>query len=116
VAEDNEDLAESFSMTLALDGHRVRIASDGHSALHALPVFDPDVVLLDVGLPDMNGYEVARQIRRHSPRTDLTIITLSGYGQPEDRRQSTEAGCDAHLVKPVDPDVLRDLLRNNGTG
>jgi signal transduction histidine kinase/CheY-like chemotaxis protein len=114
VTEDNEDLAESFATTLALDGHRVRIASDGHSALHALPVFDPDVVLLDVGLPDMNGYEVARQIRRHSPRTDLTIITLSGYGQPEDRRQSKAAGCDAHLVKPVDPDVLRDLLRNNG--
>jgi signal transduction histidine kinase/CheY-like chemotaxis protein len=114
VTEDNEDLAQSVALTLALDGHSVRIASDGHSALHALPVFDPDVVLLDVGLPDMNGYEVARQIRRHSPRTDLTIITLSGYGQPEDRRQSKAAGCDAHLVKPVDPDVLRDLLRNSG--
>jgi signal transduction histidine kinase/ActR/RegA family two-component response regulator len=112
VTEDNDDLAESFSMALALDGHSVHVASDGHAALRALEVFEPDVVLLDVGLPDMSGYDVARRIRSDGKRAHLTIITLSGYGQPEDRRQSQEAGCDTHLVKPVDPDVLRNLFRD----
>jgi signal transduction histidine kinase/ActR/RegA family two-component response regulator len=111
VVEDNDDVAQSLSMTLALDGHSVAVARDGRAALQALQAFQPDVVLLDVGLPDMNGYEVARQIRAADNGSHPTIITLSGYGQPEDRRQSDQAGCDDHLVKPVDPDALRDLFR-----
>ena len=111
VVEDNDDVAQSLSMTLALDGHSVGVARDGHTALEALQTFQPDVVLLDVGLPDMSGYEVARQIRAADSGSHPTIITLSGYGQLEDRRQSKQAGCDGHLVKPVDPDALRDLFR-----
>ncbi|MGH7277213.1 MAG: response regulator [Candidatus Rokuibacteriota bacterium] len=70
----------------------------------------PDVVLLDVGLPGMSGYDVARRLRQDARRSGLTIIALSGYGQEEHRTESRQAGCDAHLVKPVDPDVLRRIL------
>ena len=110
LVEDNDDVAQSFSITLALEGHSVRSVTDGHSALEALPSFQPDVVLLDVGLPDMSGYEVARRIRQNHDDAGLMIVTLSGFGQQQDQRQSYEAGCDEHLVKPVDLDLLRGLL------
>ncbi len=110
LVEDNDDVAQSFSITLALEGHSVRSVSDGRSALEALPSFQPDVVLLDVGLPDMSGYDVARQIRQDHDGADLMIVTLSGFGQQQDQRESYEAGCDEHLVKPVDLDLLRGLF------
>ncbi len=115
LVEDNEDVANGLSITLALDGHSVRVATDGRSALQALSAFEPHIVLLDVGLPDMDGYEVARCMRQACERADLMIITLSGYGQEQDRRLSREAGCDVHLVKPTEVETLRDLFRRSAS-
>jgi signal transduction histidine kinase/CheY-like chemotaxis protein len=110
IVEDHADVAESLAMILEEDDHAVRIAPDGPTALQALTEFKPDVVLLDVGLPGMDGYQVARRMREETPVSSLTIIALSGFGETEDFRQSKAAGCDAHLVKPVHPNVLRKLL------
>jgi signal transduction histidine kinase len=114
LVEDNEDVAESMEMLLALDGHQVKVAPNGVTALGSLRPFNPDVVLLDIGLPDMDGYKVARQMREQSNREDLIIIALSGFGQPDHLQRSQEAGCNAHLVKPILPDVLRDHLDGIG--
>jgi len=78
--------------------------------MDATAVFAPNVVLLDLGLPDVDGYEVARRMRAQRPRAELTIVALSGFGAEQHRLESAMAGCDAHLVKPVDPAVLRELL------
>jgi two-component system CheB/CheR fusion protein len=110
IVEDHVDVAESLAMILEEDDHAVRIAQNGPAALQALTEFKPDVVLLDVGLPGMDGYQVARRMREETPVSRLTIIALSGFGDTEDFRRSKQAGCDAHLVKPVHPDVLRKLL------
>ena len=110
IVEDHPDVAESLALILRRDAHEVRIAHDGPAALQALSQFKPDVVLLDVGLPGMDGYEVARRMREEALESKLTIIALSGYGQTEAHRQSMQAGCDAHLVKPVHPDALRSML------
>jgi two-component system CheB/CheR fusion protein len=110
VVDDNEDVAECIANRLTLDGHTVKLTHDGPSALEAVKTFAPDVVLLDVGLPGMNGYEVARRIREAEENSALVIIAVTGYGQSEDRVLSQRAGCDAHLVKPVDPDLLHAAL------
>ena len=110
IVEDHPDVAESLALILRCDDHEVRIAHDGPAALQVLSKFKPDVVLLDVGLPGMDGYQVARRMREEAPESRLTIIAMSGYGQTEDHSQSMEAGCDAHLVKPVHPSVLRGML------
>ena len=112
VVDDSSDCAESMAELLAIDGHVVRVAQDGGVALDLLRRFEPDVVLLDIGLPGMDGFQVARGIRQQTTKANLVVITLSGYGQEEYRRRSKEAGCDLHLVKPVQPDVLRNLLRS----
>jgi CheY-like chemotaxis protein len=116
LVEDDDDVAESMAMLLALDGHRVKIAPDGTTALKSLGPFDPDVVFLDIGLPDMNGYKVAREMREESDRTDLIIVALSGFGQPDHLRLSKEAGCNAHLIKPIQADVIRGYLDGIGGG
>ena len=90
----------------------VRTAYDGPTGLLAAAEFHPEVVLLDIGLPKMDGYEVARRMRRHSGRDHLLLIALSGYGQAEDRQRSMQAGFDHHFVKPMAPDVLVNLLRS----
>jgi CheY-like chemotaxis protein len=110
LVEDDDDVAESMGALLALDGHTVSTANDGVIALRKVRSFEPDVVLLDLGLPGLDGYEVARRIRMETPKKNIVIIALSGYGEAEHRRRSKEAGCDSHLVKPVQPDVLRKLL------
>ena len=97
-------------MLLQLFGHEAKAAYSGHSALETATEYKPDVVLLDIGMPDMNGYEVARQLRREPPTKDVRLIAMTGYGQDSDRQRSQEAGCDHHLVKPVDPQKLQDLL------
>ena len=95
---------------LDLLGYQVRVCHDGVAALDAAREFDPDVCLLDIGLPrGMDGYEVARRLRSGG-RAGLFLAALTGYGQDEDRRRSAEAGFQAHLVKPVDPKVLTELL------
>ncbi|MDB5108258.1 MAG: Autoinducer 2 sensor kinase/phosphatase LuxQ [Candidatus Binatus sp.] len=110
LVEDNEDVAESLAAVLAMDGHLVKIATNGANALDILHRFDPDVVLLDIGLPDIEGYEVARRMRREHPRKERLIVALSGYGQLKDRDQSKAAGCDEHLVKPARPEDLRRVI------
>jgi len=110
IVEDNSDIAESLGTFLTMDGHTVRIAQDGAVALEMLHSFEPEVVLLDIGLPGMDGYQVARRMRTETTREKLIIVAMSGYGEEDHRRQSLEAGCDDHLVKPVQPDALRDFL------
>ena len=87
-------------------GHEVTTAHDGSSAIASLATFAPEVVLLDIGLPGVDGYEVARLIRREPAGDKPALVALTGYGQEDDRRRSREAGFDHHLVKPVDPDTL----------
>ena len=112
IVDDHPGFRRAARALLEAEGYLVvGESATGVEALAAVDRFHPELVLLDVGLPDMNGYEVARQIRAADNGSHPTIITLSGYGQPEDRRQSDQAGCDDHLVKPVDPDALRDLFR-----
>ena len=101
VADDNRDAAEALSLQLQLAGHDVRTAHDGIEALTVAKTFDPEIVLLDLGMPKMDGYEVARQLRLQPRSRRVTLIALTGWGQQQDRDRTTEAGFDAHLVKPV---------------
>jgi two-component system CheB/CheR fusion protein len=110
VVEDNVYAAKSFATLLRLDGHEVQVAHDGIEALGMAEAFRPDVILLDIGLPGIDGYEVARRLRAQTKFNDTQIIAMTGYGQPEDRRRSREAGIDHHLVKPVKIDFVRALL------
>jgi signal transduction histidine kinase/CheY-like chemotaxis protein len=110
VCDDNTDAAESLATLLQLKGDQVRVCFDGASALEAASSFTPDVVLLDIGLPNgMDGYEVARRLKADGART-ARLVALTGYGREEDRRRSVEVGFQAHLVKPVEPGVLTSLL------
>jgi CheY-like chemotaxis protein len=110
LVDDNKDSAESLALVFRLSGHDVRTAYDGPSALDTARANPPDVVLLDIGLPGMSGLEVARRLRQDLGLTDVLLVALTGYGQEEDRRRSQEAGCNAHLVKPVALDALQTLL------
>ncbi len=110
VVDDNQDAAESMAMLLRLKGHEVRVGYDGAEALRAFDAFAPEIVLLDIGMPGMTGYEVARRLRAVPGAGGVLLVALTGYGQDEDRRRSREAGFDHHLVKPVDFDVLLGLL------
>lgn len=110
VVDDNQDSALSLSVLLQLLGHETATAFNGEEALAVITAFDPDIVLLDIGLPLLNGYEVCRQLRRQVRSHRLVIIALTGWGQADDRRRSSEAGFDAHLVKPVDPEALLRTL------
>jgi CheY-like chemotaxis protein len=110
VVDDNKDAADSLALLLELEGHRVHIAYDAHSALERAKLEKPPVIVLDIGLPGMDGYELANQLRRHPETTSAMLIALSGYGQEGDRRRARESGFHHHLVKPVDPRELSDLL------
>jgi PAS domain S-box-containing protein len=112
VVDDNKDSADSLAMLLQLTGHEVFVAHDGHSALVAVELRRPDVVLLDIGLPSLNGHDVCRWIRQQPWGKTTVIIALTGWGQEEDRRRSQEAGFDGHLVKPVDHGHLLALLES----
>ena len=106
IADDNRDAADSLALLLELSGHEVRVAHLGQTALSLAQTFRPDVALLDIGMPDLSGYEVARALRQEPWATDLQLIALTGWGQDDDRRRALEAGFDHHLTKPVDPDQL----------
>jgi CheY-like chemotaxis protein len=110
VVDDNVDAAEMVSSLLALEGHRVVKVHDGLSALTAAREQRPDVVLLDIGLPHLNGYEVARRLREEAGLQATRIIAMTGYGQESDRKRALEAGCNEHLSKPVAPSTLRACL------
>jgi CheY-like chemotaxis protein len=91
-------------------GHRVHTAEDGVAAVETAALVQPNVVLLDIGMPKLNGHDAARQIRSGPGGDDVILVALTGWGQKEDKRMAAEAGFDHHLTKPVDPAVLRDLL------
>ena len=109
VVDDNRDAASSLSMLLELMGHEVRIGYDGEKAVQLAEAFRPQLVLLDLGMPKVDGYEACRRIRNHTWGADMTLIAVTGWGQDEDRRKSTAAGFDGHLVKPVSPEILLHL-------
>jgi signal transduction histidine kinase/ActR/RegA family two-component response regulator len=110
IADDNRDAADSLALLLELSGHEVRVAHLGHTALSLAQTFRPNVGLLDIGMPDLSGYEVARALRNESWATNLQLIALTGWGQDDDRRRALEAGFDHHMTKPVDPDQLASLI------
>jgi PAS domain S-box-containing protein len=112
VVDDNQDSAESLAMLLGLTGHETRTAYDGLAALEAAEQFRPEVMLLDLGLPKVNGFDAARRIREQPWGQGMVLIALTGWGQEADRRRSKEAGFDAHQVKPVDPAALVKLLES----
>jgi PAS domain S-box-containing protein len=117
LVEDNVDSAEMMAFTLRLGGHEVRTAHDGLSALEVACAFRPQVVLCDIGMPGIDGHEVATRLRAQPEFKQTRIIALSGYGQEEDRRRSKEVGFDYHLTKPVEPEALEallDSLRSDG--
>lgn len=110
VVDDNVDSAESMAVLLRLYGHDVRLAHDGQAALEEALSFRPDVMFLDLSLPKIDGYEVARRLRLEPAMSGMTLVAMTGYGQEEERRRTREAGFHIHLVKPVDFDMLRELL------
>jgi PAS domain S-box-containing protein len=110
VIDDNKDAAESMSMLFELWGHEVICAYDGRGALETAAKYRPDAVFLDIGLPGMDGYEIAERLRELPESARTVLVAITGYGQDEDRRRSREAGIDHHLVKPVSPETLHKLL------
>jgi CheY-like chemotaxis protein len=110
IVEDNLDAAEMLELAVSTLGYVTRQAHDGATALSAATQFRPDVVFLDIGLPVMNGYTVARTLRGRPEFHHVHIAALTGWGQEEDRRKAREAGCDSHFTKPLSPDLLEDLL------
>jgi CheY-like chemotaxis protein len=114
LVDDNRDSAESLAQLLRLFGHEIWQAYSGREALAAARSRHPDLVLLDIGMPDISGYEVARQIRAEPALAGATLVALTGYGAEEDRRRSFAAGFDAHLVKPIDFEALERILAATG--
>ena len=110
IADDNQDAADSLAMYLEMAGHDVRVVHDGRSALSVARVFRPDTALLDIGMPQLNGYEVAQALRQEAWGAGITLIALTGWGQEDDRQRAIAAGFDRHLTKPVDPDALVSLI------
>lgn len=110
VVDDNQDAANSLAMLLRLQGHDVRAAYSGMAALEMIKVEVPDVVFLDIGMPGMDGYEVARRLRQQPGLETVVLVALTGWGQKEDRRRTAEAGFNHHLVKPAEPKVIESLL------
>ena len=107
-------VAEVLAAGLELLGHRTRVAHDGPAALRVMADFKPDLALLDIGLPVMDGYELARRLRQEPSLAHTRLVAVTGYGQDSDRRRSKEAGFDAHLVKPIQLPDLAELIKNLG--
>jgi CheY-like chemotaxis protein len=110
IVDDNVDAATTLSELLKMWGHDVRVVYDGLAALETAPIYQPNVILLDIGLPGMNGYEVARKLRQKAGLSQTILIALTGYGQREDQDQFREVGFDYHFTKPIDPAALRSIL------
>ena len=109
IVEDNADQAETLKVFLSLKGHRLEVAASGPAAIELARRQRPDVVLLDLGLPGFDGFEVARRLRQEHGQA-MRIIAVSAYASESDRLQSMEAGCELHLVKPADPRFIESLL------
>lgn len=114
IVEDSVDSAETLGELIARWGHEVRLAHDGTSALLMARQFRPQVILLDIGLPDLDGYEVARRLRGEELGGEM-LVALTGYGEAQDRVRTRQAGFDRHLTKPVEPQALQDLLEASQT-
>jgi CheY-like chemotaxis protein len=110
VVDDNHDSAESLAMLLNVTGNETHTVYDGLEAVEATATFRPDVVLLDIGLPKLNGYQAARRIREQPWGRDMVLVAVTGWGQEEDRQRSKDAGFNGHLVKPVEYAALEKLL------
>ena len=110
IVDDNVDACESIAMILRISGHDVRCVYDGPSVLQTAVSYRPDVVILDIGLPGMSGYEVARRLRQLPEIKHTPLVAVTGYGRDDDRRRSREAGFDYHLIKPIDPDDLQAIV------
>jgi CheY-like chemotaxis protein len=110
IADDNDDAAESLAMLLRMEGHEVVVVGNGRDALDAVAAVRPCVVVLDIGMPDISGYEVARQLRQTQEGRSLTLVAVTGWGQERDKLRAREAGFDHHFTKPIDPNVLLDLV------
>lgn len=113
VVDDNKDSAQTLGMMLKIMGNDVRTAHDGLEAIEQAADYRPHVILLDLGMPKLNGYDVCRRIREQDWGCDMMIIALTGWGQAEDRQRTKEAGFDHHLVKPVDVAKLNELLESS---
>jgi CheY-like chemotaxis protein len=111
LVEDNPDIRETLKDLLELHGHRVEEASDGRSAVDMVLSQRPQVALVDIGLPELDGYKVAELVRASAGGSNTRLVALTGYGHPEDRKRALDAGFDAHLVKPVSSDDLSQILK-----
>jgi CheY-like chemotaxis protein len=110
VADDNKDAADSLAMLLEMAGHEVRVAHNGRAALALAQAFRPNTALLDIGMPDLTGYEVAKELRREPWGADIRLIALTGWGKDSDRQRARDAGFNHHVTKPVDPVALEALM------
>jgi CheY-like chemotaxis protein len=110
IVEDNDDTRQMLHEALAFSGHDVREARDGATALTLAAESRPDVALIDIGLPDVDGYEVARRLRAAPGGRRMCLVAITGYGQAEDQRRAYDAGFDAHLTKPVAPERLKQVM------
>jgi len=113
VVDDNVDAARSLAVLLEMCGHQVKLAYDGPTATKAALAYQPDVMLLDIGLPGLDGYQVAQWVRQQASLKDVLLIAVTGYGQDSDRQRSKDVGFDHHLVKPVDFDEVERLLASD---
>ncbi len=116
IVDDNRDGAESLAMLLSVDGHEVRFACDAEQGLALAESFNPEVALLDIGLPKLNGYELAKRLRKSRSAATLKLIAITGWGQADDKRRAAAAGFDHHLTKPVDFDLMRAILAEGNQG
>ena len=116
MVDDNTDAAETLAMVVRLHGHEVQVAADGPSGLAAAQAMEPDVVFLDIGMPGMNGYEVATRLRTMPGTRAAVLVALTGWGTAEDRSRSQAAGFDVHLTKPVDLAAVEQVLSETGAG
>jgi CheY-like chemotaxis protein len=114
VADDDQDSAESLAMLIQMMGHDVRAAQSGLAALDLAEEFRPDLIVLDIGMPGLDGYEVCRRIRQHEWGQAIVIAALTGWTRDEDRDRSEQAGFNHYLVKPVDPKALEELIAGVG--
>jgi CheY-like chemotaxis protein len=111
IADDNWDAAESLAILLRMEGHDVTVVHDGLEAVKAFDALLPEVALLDIGMPDLNGYEVARQVRQRSLGRAVTLIAVTGWGQQSDKARALAAGFNHHFTKPIEPERVLELLQ-----
>ncbi len=116
IVDDDRDGADSLGLLLALDGHKTFVSYDGRAAMEMLAAERPEIVFLDISMPDVSGYELCRRIRREEWGEDIAVFALTGWAREEDRRQANAAGFDGHLIKPVTIEALRALLADPALG